>query len=107
MGVGIHGRLEGESVKDYLSRFVRNIPTGLGPPIGNGGVVYFGADEDRLLSTVTVDMSALLPDGLFVRTQVVWDANKVEIPSIPMRAVSFVRHALERLGLEVPTLRPS
>lgn len=106
MSAGMHGRLEGESVKNYLSKFVTSVPTGLGPQLGNGGVLYFGAEGDRVLSSVTVDLSSLTPDGLFVRPFVIWDATKVEVTTLPSRATAFVRHALDCFGLEVPTLRP-
>lgn len=106
MGVGMHGSLEGEPLKEYLSRFVKNIPNGLGSQIGNGAVFYFGAEEDRIISTVTVDMSAVVTDGLFVRIYVIWDGEKVDVASLPTRASAFVRNALDRVGLEVPTLKP-
>ncbi len=105
MNVVMHGQLEGKSVKEYLSTFAKNVPTGLGPQTGNGGVVYFGAKDDRILSSVTFDISALVPDGMFVRPYVVWDANKVEVSALPVRAAAFVREALGSFGLEVPTLR--
>ena len=105
MGVAMHGTLESASVKDYLSQFAKNLPGGLGPQTGNGGVIYFGADDDRILSSVTFDISGLLPESLFVRTYAVWDARKVEPSALPARAKTFVRQALDAFGLEVPTLR--
>ena len=105
MGVALHGTLDGESVKQYLSKFVGNVPSGLGPQIGSGAVFYFGAEDDRLLSSVTVDLSAVLTDGLFVRLYVVWDAKKLQVAAIPSQATGFARHALDCFGLEVPTLR--
>lgn len=105
LSVAMHGTLEGSSVKDYLSGFARNLPTGLGPPIGNGSVIYFGAEEDRIASSVTVDLSGVVSDGLFVRTYVVWDASKTEPSALPARAGTFVRLAVDAFGLEIPTLR--
>ena len=48
MAVVLHGTLEGKSVREYLSSFVRNVPNGLGPHTGSGGVMYFGAEDDRI-----------------------------------------------------------
>jgi len=107
LGVAMHGTLEGSSTRDYLSRFAQNVPGGLGPPTGSGGVMYFGAEDDRVLSSVTLDVSGVLSEGLFVRTYVVWDANKVEPSALPARATAFVRHSFDAFGLEVPALGSS
>ncbi|MBI2160204.1 MAG: hypothetical protein HYU25_07500 [Candidatus Rokubacteria bacterium] len=107
MGVMLHGTLQDKSARDYLATFVKNVPSGLGPHTGNGAVIYFGAQEDRILSSITMDLSALVPDGLFLRPYVVWDANKIEVAALPARATAFVRQALDAFGLEVPTLRSS
>jgi hypothetical protein len=103
--VVMHGQLEGKSVNDYVSAFAKNFPTALGPPTGNGAVVYFGPKDDRIASSVTLDLSVLLADGMFVRSYVVWDATKVEIPALPARTRAFVGEVLDAFGLQVPTLR--
>lgn len=100
--IGLHAKLEGHSVREYLARFVANAPEGLGPATGSGAVFYFGTEADRLLSTVTADVSAVVPDGLFVRVHAVWDAGRVVGDALPMAADSFLRQALESLGLQLP-----
>jgi hypothetical protein len=105
--VAIHGRLEDGSALQYLSNFSNNVPTGLGPFTGSGSVMYFGPKDDRILSTMTVDLSALVPDGLLVRPYVVWDAKRIELRELPVRGAEFVRHALGAFGLEVSPLRAS
>ena len=104
VAVTMHGALEGASTGDYLSRFATNIPSGLGPLTGCGGVMYFGTEGDRILSSVTVDLSGVVPGGLFVRAYAVWDASKVEPSVLPARVRAFVRRAVEAFGLDVPTL---
>jgi len=107
MGVMLHGTLQDKSVREYLSTFIKNVPSGLGTHTGNGFVMYFGPQDDRILSSITVDLSALVSDGVFFRPYVVWDANKVEVVALPARATAFVRQALGAFGVEVQTLRPS
>ncbi len=107
MSVALHGTLREKSVREYLSPFVGSVPSGLGPHTGSGGIIYFGPEDDRILSTMTVDLSALVPDGLFVRPYAVWDANKVEVATLPVRARNFLRQALGAFGLEVPSWRLS
>ena len=102
LAVGLHGTLEGQAAREYLRQFVSNAPKDLGPPAGSGAVFYFGADADRLLSSLTVDMSAVVPDAVYVRTQAMWDATRVSIESLPVLADRFVRDGLGRLGLELP-----
>ncbi len=103
--VGMHGQLEGRTSKDYLSRMVTNVPSGLGAVIGNGGVLYFGAHEDRVLSTVTFDVSAVVRDGLFFRVYVMWDASRVGIVDLPSRMRAFLLRCTAAFDLEVPTLK--
>lgn len=99
---GLHGTLEGNSPKDYLSRFAANIPSGLGSSVGTGTVMYFGAEAERLMCSVTVDMSSVVQDSLYVRTHVLWDAKRVEIQALPKIGEAFVRQALIEVGLQLP-----
>jgi hypothetical protein len=100
--IDLHAKLEGKHVRDYLAGYVANAPKGLGPPTGNGVAFYFGAEGDRLLSTVTADVSALVPDGLFIRVHGVWDARHVSAEAVPGMADAFARQALESLELQLP-----
>lgn len=101
--VGLHGLLEGMSVAEYLAKFVKNVPDGLGPSVGSGTVMYFGPAAERLLCSVTVDRSAVVADSLFCRTHIIWDATKVKIEGLPDLAKDFVRQAVNGIGLELPT----
>lgn len=103
LAVGLHGLLEGVSVASYLADFVKNVPEGLGPSVGSGTVMYFGPVAERLLCSVTVDRSAVMPDNLFCRTHVIWDASKVTIDCLPDLAQGFVRQATNSMGLELPS----
>jgi hypothetical protein len=102
LSTGLHGTLDGKSPKDYLSRFAANIPIGLGSSVGTGTVMYFGAEAERLMCSVTVDVSSVVQDSLFVRTHVIWDAKRVEIQSLPKIGEAFVRQALTEIGLRLP-----
>jgi hypothetical protein len=102
VAVGVHAKLEGQSARDYLTQFVAKVPQGLGASTGNGIVFYFGPEGERLLSSVTVDASALVPDGVFARIHGVWDASKIAPESLTGTAEAFVRQGLESLGLQVP-----
>lgn len=102
VAVGLHAKLEGKPVQDYLATFVASIPKNLGPLTASGVVFYFGPEEGRLLSTVTADKSVVVPDGLFVRVHGMWDAGRVSADGLMGMAEAFVRQALDSLGLQLP-----
>ena len=102
VGVGLHAQLEGEPVRNYLSRFVTSAPKNLGPSTGNGAVFYFGPDGDRLLSSITADLSTVIPDAMHLRIYGVWDPKKVPLDSLGTVADGFVAQALGTLGLQLP-----
>jgi hypothetical protein len=102
VAVGLHAKLEGKSVRDYLGQFVIGVPKGLGPLTGAGAIFYFGAEGERLFATVTADVSAAVADGLFVRVHSAWDAGLVAPEALAGTADAFVRHTLESLGLQLP-----
>jgi len=100
--IGLHGSVDGISTEKFLSRFATNIPTGLGPSVGSGTVMYFGPANERQMCALTVDRSAVVQDALFVRTHVVWDAKRVESQNLPKIADAFVRQAITEIGLQFP-----
>jgi len=102
LAIRMHARLKGLPVRDYLGRFVSNIPQDLGPSTGSGTVFYFGSEGDRLLSSLTVDVSAVVPDGVYLGVHAVWDARRTEVESVSALADGFVRHAVDKLGLYLP-----
>ena len=102
MTVAVHAKLERTSAPEYLSRFVANVPAGLGPSTGSGGVFYFGPEGDRLWSNITVDASAVVPDAVFFRIRAMWDAQKVAVESIVQVARDFVQSSFRSLDVNVP-----
>lgn len=102
VAVSMHGKPEGQPSREYAAQFVTNTPKDLGPLTGCGSVLYFGPEGDRLLSVVTVDMSAVVADALYVRVHAVWDAKRVPIEGLPALADDYVRHVMDRLGLRLP-----
>lgn len=101
VALGLHGMLDGAPVREFLRRFVGNVPNGLGPVTGNGAVVYFGPDGDRLFSSVTMDLSAAVADALYFRSYAIWDGKKCQVTELPDRIAKFVRQALDAVGLDV------
>jgi hypothetical protein len=103
VAVGLHAKLEGQPARDYLARFVSIIPRNLGPSTGSGVVFYFGPEGNRLLSSITVDASAVVKDAVYLRIHGVWDAKQVSPNSVSEITDRFLRQALESLGLYLPS----
>ena len=97
----LHGTLDGLEVKDYLARFVTKRPT-IGSVSGVGVAYYFGPSDDWLVAAMTLDVSALVPGGLYVRPQVTWDGRGVSPDSLPSRGEDFVNRALAAVDLGLP-----
>ena len=101
IAVSIHAKPEGVSAREYLASYIGHVPKGLGAPAGNGVAFYFGPEGDRILSSITLDNSAVVSEALYVRIHAVWDARKAPAESLSAGlAEEFVRQALESLGLQ-------
>lgn len=103
VAIVLHATLDGTQVRDYLARFVTNVPRNLGPAVSSGAIFYFGPEGERILSSVTMEVSASVPDALFIRVQGVWDAQRLSLEALGANRVdAFVREALLSLDLQAP-----
>lgn len=100
ISLNLHGILEGVDSKEYLSGFIGKAPN-IGPVSGTAVAYYFGPVEDRLTSTLTLDVSAVVASAVYVRPQATWDASRVTVDHLAERAETFVRNALLSVGLEL------
>lgn len=99
--LSLHGTLDGVETKKFLGAFVAKTPE-IGPATGNAIGYYFGPTEDRLTATITLDISAVVPGGLFLRPQATWDGAIVATSMLPVRAEAFARSAVTAVGLALP-----
>lgn len=103
VAVACHGRIEGQATLDFLNKRPTQIPSGLGPPMGAGVVFYYGQENDRLFSSLTLDMSAVIPDALFIKIQGTWDGNRVPVESLPKVTKEYLFQGLGAIGLQRKT----
>jgi len=101
VALALHGPLNGMRAREYLARFVTNIPTNVGPPVGAGAAFYFGAADTRLYSAVIVDASVIVTDGLFVRVHSTWDARQMALDALGGIAEAYFRQVWASLDLQV------
>lgn len=95
----VHGELVGLSRKDFLARFVHEIPEGLGSALGAGVVFYFGAKDERLASSVTLDFSRAVDGGLFMQYVAFYVASDMPPDKLQESARSEFRSVSDRIGL--------
>jgi hypothetical protein len=100
LAVALHGSLDGTTTHDFLAKFTRNVPDGLGPSISSGTVMYFGPSAERLTSYLMIDSSGFVPNGLLFRCHATWDGAKVPIEKLPALGNELVSTALGAIGLE-------
>ncbi len=97
-----HGLIEGMKAAEFVGQFVPRPPAveGLGDHLGTGVAYYFGEAPPTVSSTLTLDASQAVQDGLFVRVFAVMDGTAGTIPEIHALAEERVRTALASVNLE-------
>lgn len=104
LSLNLHGTLYEFDTKKFLGQFAGAISPDIGPIVGHGVAYYLGTEDDRLFGSLTLDLSAPVPGGLFARPQATWDGGRVKAEDIITRAEQFVRRSLGAVGLELPPL---
>jgi hypothetical protein len=97
--LGLHGVVANTAARDFLKNFTKDAPT-IGPSLGAGCVFYFGQEGERLSSNLTIDLSAAVPEGVFVRTYAIWDGGKVKALDLPPAVALHLKQSLDAIGLE-------
>lgn len=98
-----HGVVEGVKSADFVRQFVPTVPAiqGFGEHLGAGAAFYFGAASPVISSTLTLDASRTLQDGLFVRVFVVVDETAETGHQVQTLGEAWVRAVLASLSLEI------
>ena len=99
-----HGLIEGMKAAEFVGGLVGNPPVidGLGDHLGTGVAFYFGEAPPTVSSTLTLDMSQAVSEGLFVRVAVVVDGTVGAIPEIRTLVEERVRAVISSVNLEIP-----
>jgi hypothetical protein len=94
----VHGSVKDKKAADFVSQLTKE-PLKVGPPIGAGCIFYYGPDSGRLSSSVALDLSGYIKDGVFLRVYAVWDGKGVEPSAVPSLASTYFETVLSTLGL--------
>ncbi len=97
-----HGRVEGAKSAEFVRRFTPDGPgiEGFGERLGAGAAFYFGEAPPVISSTLTLDVSRALQDGLFVRVYMVVDETVDTGQGIQTVGEERIRAALRSVNLE-------
>ena len=98
-----HGRIEGTRAVDYVRAFFQDSVAieGFGGHLGAGIALYYGDAPPIMSSTVTLDMSRVLEDGLYVRVFMVIDEKAGTLEHVQALADERFRATLAAVKLEV------
>jgi len=102
--IALDGQVDGVSAREFLLRHIPHGPSKLGPPIASGGVFYFGAEEDRIMSAITLDLSRAIQDAIFLRIHSVLDGDKIPPRAVPDSGQRYLLIVLKQLDLRIPTI---
>lgn len=97
-----HGSIEGMKAAEFVRRFVPNWVNidGFGDCLGAGAALYFGEAPPMISSTLTLDVSRVVQNGLFVRVLMVMDGEVGTGAAIRALADQRTGAALTAVGLE-------
>ena len=97
-----HGLIEGMKAAEFVRRFVPNPVNidGFGDCLGAGAALYFGEAPPMISSTLTLDVSRVIQDGLFVRVLMVMEGGVGTGAAIRALAEQRTGAALTAVGLE-------
>ena len=99
-----HGRIEGMKAPEFVHRFVPNSVKidGFGNCLGAGAALYFGETPPMISSTLTLDVSRVVQEGVFIRVFMVIDGTIEGATAIQSLAEQQTKAALTAVGLENP-----
>jgi len=99
-----HGGIDGTTASKFVGRIVPIAPAveGFGSYVGAGAAFYFGEALPIMSSTLTLEVSQTVPDGLFARVFILFDGSVGSGSDIEQLAEERVRAALGAVDLEIP-----
>lgn len=96
--LNVHGSLDGMTAAEFIGRFFKSRPKGLGTDTGGALGFYYGVDGPRLNCSVILDGSVLVQGGMYARISVAYDAKQIkpdEVLNVGKQQLGKVFSALE------------
>lgn len=96
----LHGELGGADTRDFVAQYVTSAPAELGVPSSAGVIFHFEPNDGRLMSSVTLEPSASVQGGLYLRTTNIWNMSDGNLHDIAAREEDVVARTFVIFDLE-------
>lgn len=96
----LHAELGDVHARDFISTFLATAPEGVGAQFSAGIVFYFEPSDGRVMSSVNLEPSAAIQDGLYFRTTNVWSTDVGDFKEIAKREREALERTIAAFGME-------
>jgi hypothetical protein len=97
--MGAHGTLSDGSVEEYLAELLATTPKSFGPLVGAGAAYYYGSIASQHAASLTIDLSQLVENGVFIQAKAIYDAQQMGAGALAGAARLFLNSAQKELSL--------
>jgi len=102
--INLHSMLPGAHPDHALAGLASAAPKSPGPLLVAAATFFYSADADRLSSSLRIEPSLVLQDGLFCQTRVIYDAAKTQVGGLAEASRHYLEHALAELNMALEGL---
>ena len=95
-----HAKIEGVSPEEFIAAHVSSEKKVFDSIIGHSVTYYLGQEEQRSYSSVTLDISNESSEYVFVRVELRYDGDKVQLSDLPDLAIRHYSQLLSFIDLE-------
>jgi hypothetical protein len=95
----LHGVLPGVRPEQVLPKLVSAAPASPGPLLLAGAVFHYGAGAGRLSSSLNIEPSAVIEEGLYVQTRVIYNADRIQLDGLSEASRHYLGQALAELEI--------
>jgi len=98
----VHASIDGGRAIEVLRPFVATVPKTGGSCEGNGFSFRFSLPQKGWQTTLTLEMSQVVVDGLFIYFVIHTGADRLDFPQLLVDGRSYLRGVLQELGFWFP-----
>ncbi|MDD9992728.1 MAG: hypothetical protein OXP75_13090, partial [Rhodospirillales bacterium] len=96
-----HAEIEGASPIQYTSKYASPLCDDVPSTIGSSVTYYFGQEESRTHSSVTLDMSGEYSECVFVRLALGYDGSEISHDELSQPVLDHIGQLLSYVGLNL------
>jgi hypothetical protein len=96
----LHGIPQDMEISQFTTQYIQKAPEDLGSIVGSGVAYYFGPEAERRVSSLAIDMSAVVPGALFVKASVIYEGTTLQMAQSLSAARDYIFKMLAGIHLE-------